>query len=115
MSLNKKEKMYLDILRKSLGVISSACKSANVCRRWHYQRIEKNPAFKEEVENIMEETIDFVESKLYSNINNGMETSIIFYLKTKAKNRGYVERVENDVTISPFLELMKSVGAEDKE
>ena len=41
-----------------------------------------------------ETTIDFVESQLLKNINEGDTTSIIFFLKTKAKHRGYVERQE---------------------
>lgn len=40
-------------------------------------------------------------------------TAVIFHLKTQGKHRGYVERVENDVTINPFLELMKQATEED--
>jgi uncharacterized protein YxeA len=43
------------------------------------------------------------------NIQNGMETSLIFFLKTKGKSRGYVETVENKVTVNPFEELMKAL------
>ena len=39
-------------------------------------------------------------------------TAIIFHLKTKGKNRGYVEKIENEVTINPFMELMKQAGEE---
>jgi len=35
------------------------------------------------------------EGKLYQNIANNDTTSIIFYLKTQAKQRGYVERYEH--------------------
>lgn len=35
---------------------------------------------------------DFAESKLMEAINNNELTGIIFYLKTKHKNRGYTER-----------------------
>jgi hypothetical protein len=41
-----------------------------------------------------ERFLDFLESKLVEQINGGNTTSIIFALKTKGKNRGYVERQE---------------------
>ena len=31
---------------------------------------------------------------LYKNIKDGRETSLIFYLKTKGKQRGYIEKQE---------------------
>ena len=49
---------------------------------------------KQEVESIEDVALDFAESALHDNIKNGKEASIIFYLKTKGKNRGYVERQE---------------------
>ena len=39
-------------------------------------------------------TTDLAESKLVEQIREGNMTAIIFYLKTKAKARGYVERLE---------------------
>lgn len=45
-----------------------------------------------------ESTIDEVESHLLRAIREGNVTAMIFYLKTQAKHRGYVEREERDNT-----------------
>ena len=42
---------------------------------------------------------DLAESKLIENIEDNDNTAIIFYLKTQAKDRGYVERNEIDANI----------------
>ena len=42
--------------------------------------------------------MDFVESKLHKQIKDDNTTATIFYLKTKGKKRGYVERREVEMT-----------------
>jgi len=48
-----------------------------------------------EIENI---ALDFAESQLHTQMKDGSTSATIFYLKTKGKKRGYVERSELDVT-----------------
>ena len=42
--------------------------------------------------------LDFAESALHNNIREGKETSTIFFLKTRGKKRGYIEKTEVDNT-----------------
>ncbi len=44
-----------------------------------------------------EESLDFVESALMAKIEEGNLRAIIFFLKTKAKSRGYSEKTEIDL------------------
>lgn len=44
---------------------------------------------------VREKRHDFVENALHKRIKEGSDTAIIFYLKTQAKDRGYVERQEH--------------------
>lgn len=46
------------------------------------------------IEHERDNTTDFVENQLLKAIKAGNITAIIFYLKTQAKDRGYVERSE---------------------
>jgi hypothetical protein len=92
-----KKEEFLEVLRMKLGIISTTLKQVNITR-WYYDRwIKEDLDFKEKVENITETTLDFVESKLFDLINRGDKTAIIFYLKCKGKDRGYIERqsIEN--------------------
>lgn len=92
--------MVLETLRKCLGVISMACRKVGVSRAQFYKWKEVDAEFAEAVENIVEEQKDFVESKLLENINKNDTQSIVFYLKTKGRDRGYTERsvVQADIT-----------------
>jgi len=50
--------------------------------------------FSEAADDVSEILLDFAEAKLYDQIKNGNTTAIIFFLKTRGKKRGYVERQE---------------------
>lgn len=90
----ERKETVLRALKKTLGNVSSACEKANVGRRTFYSWMADDPEFKADVQDIQDYEIDFVESKLKQEISDGNITGIIFYLKTKGKKRGYVEKVE---------------------
>lgn len=90
--LNKKR--MLDALEKSLGIVTSAAKIADIHRSQHYEWINTDPAYKLAVDDLADMTLDFAESQLHRQIKEGNTTATIFYLKTKGKKRGYVERTE---------------------
>ena len=85
------KKQIIEALEKSLGIVTNACKEVGISRWTFYEWCKNDSEFKKQVEDINEITIDFVESALYKNIANGKEVSILFFLKTRAKHRGYVE------------------------
>lgn len=96
--MNKKEKL-LKALDETQGLIAHACKKAgNISRSTYYRYMKEDPEFAKKVEEIQENQIDFVEGQLIKNIASGRETSIIFYLKSKAKERGYTEKSNLDIT-----------------
>ena len=88
------KKAVIEALESSLGVVSEACKEAGVGRTTFYKWMREDPEFKEEVDSIEDYALDFVESKLYGQIKKGDTTAIIFYMKTKGKKRGYIEKTQ---------------------
>tara|TARA_B110000908_G_C10266279_1_gene464287 strand:+ start:3948 stop:4304 length:357 start_codon:yes stop_codon:yes gene_type:complete len=81
-------------LEKSLGVVTTACKTVECSRETFYKYCKDDSLFKEKVDDISNIALDFAESQLHQQIQGGNTTATIFYLKTKGKQRGYVERQE---------------------
>jgi hypothetical protein len=88
------KKAMIEALEKTLGVVSTACKMADISRTTHYRWLEEDAEYKEAVDSIQDVALDFAESKLFKNIEKAKEASVFFYLKTKGKKRGYIERQE---------------------
>ena len=105
---------FLTALKQSKGIIYVACNNVGINRTTYYRWLEDYPDFKAKVEEINEAAIDFVESKLLEKVNGVQvykgvdeetgeeiiynlppsDTAIIFFLKTRAKKRGYVESLQ---------------------
>lgn len=110
-----RQKEILAALEDKHGIVSEACNSINFPRSTFYDWLKNDPDFKKAVDDIQETAIDYVEGKLFQKISGvtmkgkgpdeedvysipPSDTAIIFYLKTKAKHRGYIERSEMDLT-----------------
>lgn len=89
------KRAMLAALEKSLGVVTTACKSVGIDRGTHYDWLAQDPKYAKAASEVGEISKDFVESKMLEGIKNGNATLMIFYAKTKMKDRGYVETVIN--------------------
>ena len=85
------KKALLEALEKSLGVVTTACKSVGVSRASFYNWYNEDPEFREAADSMQDVALDFAESQLFQQIKGGVPSSTIFYLKTKGKKRGYIE------------------------
>ena len=108
----KKEAM-IEALEKSLGVITMACKNVGIARKTHYEWYKEDMEYKEAVDDVINIALDFAESMLYKQIQEKDTTAIIFYLKTKGKKRGYIERTEIDATI--FIPEVPPISIKKKD
>jgi len=89
----KDKDQFLEVFANKLGNVSKACEATDISRRTFYNWL-KEEDFSSKVEDVREGLIDFAEAQLLSNIKEGKTAEILFYLKTKGKKRGYIERQE---------------------
>ena len=90
------KKAIIEALEKSLGIVTMACKSVGISRSAFYLWIAEDEEFKKAVDDIQDIALDFAESHLHKQIKDNSTAATIFYLKTKGKKRGYIERTEID-------------------
>ena len=107
-----KKKEFLIVFSKDKGMVTFSCLKVGIENSTYWDWCQKDPWFKNECQKILDSVGDFVEHQLLKQIEDGVLTAIIFYCKTKLKNRGYIERVElqedleitiNDKIIKPRL------------
>lgn len=107
------KKAMILALESTLGVVTGACKRVGISRQTHYRWREEDVDYRLAVDDISEICIDFVESQLHRQIRDGNTVATIFYLKTKAKKRGYVEKHEIEHTGEALTKTIIKWG--DKE
>ncbi len=92
------------------GIVSDACLSVGVSRVTYYDYYKNDSEFKEAIDQVESTVLDYVEGKLFKLIEKGEVASTLFYLKTKGKKRGYVERTE--LTGEGGKDLIQSIQIE---
>jgi predicted DNA-binding transcriptional regulator AlpA len=93
-----KKGAVLEALEKSLGVVTTAVNAVGMARSTFYKWMNEDKDFAQKVKDIDSITLDFAESKLHELIDEGNTAATIFYLKTRGKKRGYIEKSELDLT-----------------
>ena len=106
----KDRNKFLEVFASKMGNVSKACKASQISRQTYYDWM-KDKEFSNNIEEVREGLLDFAEHQLLSNIKEGKTAEIIFYLKTRGKKRGYIERQEVD-TIGENLFEVKIVKDE---
>lgn len=102
--MDAKKETFIKTLHESFGHITKACDAIGISRGTYYHWYKTDSEFKDKCDNISEYIVDTVENHLFDQIKDGSTAATIFYLKTKGKHRGYVEKteVDNNVTVKEF-------------
>jgi hypothetical protein len=97
-----KQSVIAGELKRFKGAVSSAAKSLGVSKTTLQKYIIKSKVLKDLIVELTETEIDEVESELMGQVRKGNMTAILFYLKCKGKDRGWVERSELSVDVKPI-------------
>jgi hypothetical protein len=109
----------ISALHEADGYVSKAASILGCSAATMYNYRIRYSTVAEAWNDIHEKRHDFVENALHKLIKSGNPAAIIFYLKTQAKGRGYVERQEitgadgGPVSITQ-IEIVKPEGWDDE-
>jgi hypothetical protein len=78
--------------------VGSACNRTGMSRSLYKKWRVEDPVFADAADQVIEARLDLAEHMLLNNIAVGKETSLIFFLKTIGKNRGYKQEEEKQTT-----------------
>lgn len=97
--LKKRQLAMLQALREHKGLITYACKAAGISRQTHYDWMHSCDVYKEAVTEIDDFVLDHIENAAMKMIDAGNNPAVlIFYLKTKGKKRGFVEKQQIELS-----------------
>lgn len=84
----------LEALERNRALVNVSCREVGIAPSTHRKWMQEDPEYRESFGYILGLKGDSVENKLDEKIEEGDLTAIIFYCKTKLKNRGFNERTE---------------------
>jgi hypothetical protein len=90
----EQKRKFLIAYTEHKGIVKYACEAIKISRTTFYEWRNEDAAFAQACIDACEAAIDHVEHKLHKLINKGDTTAILFYMRCKAKQRGFVERQE---------------------
>lgn len=99
-------------VKETKGLLTAAAPRAGVSYRTISRYANEFPSVKKAIIEAKEEMKDFAENQLHKAIKDSNLTAILFYLKTQAKDRGYIEKTEVKAEVEHKGEL-KVVSMED--
>jgi hypothetical protein len=107
--LTRRQRLILKTLAKCNGIITHAMKLGRFNHCTHQKYMRENSKYSEAYNEIVESTVDMAEQSLLNQVVGENTAATIFYLKTKGKHRGYVERQEitHQVLIPKMIEIVK--------
>ena len=94
------DKQIIEALKATHGFQSQACKllerqlNISFTTSAMSKRISASEEIRSALSEMLTADLDYAENKMWELIKNGNVAALLFYLKTKGKERGYAERRE---------------------
>lgn len=91
-STKLKKAAMLRALEKSLCNVTTSAQAVKIARDTHYKWLKDDEVYAAKVAELDNVSLDFAEGKLKQAIAKNNIIATIFYLKTKGRCRGYIEK-----------------------
>ena len=105
---------FLRSLKSNLGLVYASSKETGISVEDHNRWMSEDSDYKKQVSEIDGHAIDYVESTLLKLVEEKNPQAIMFYLKTKGKERGYVEKTSAAESKDKGEDLPVDMSREDK-
>lgn len=105
MTVNHTVEEYATALREARGLVTHAAARLGVTREAVRRRLQAHPTLQQARDDAREALIDMAESSLFTQIEQGEGWAVCFFLKTQAKDRGYVERSEEHRAVTGDIRI----------
>ena len=99
-NLEVKKRLFLSAFIKNKCNITQTCRVTGINKQTYYNWKKSDELFNKYLSEVGEIVTDHVEGRLHELIDNLNPSAVIFYLKTKGKNRGYQQSANIDHTNS---------------
>lgn len=97
--MTKKHKTFIAAFQSNLGIVTKTCKALKITTQTYYRWRKLYPEFAREADAVEDFVLDEVEHVAHQMIIEDRNPAMtIFYLKTKGKKRGYIEKTEIEHT-----------------
>jgi hypothetical protein len=96
-----------ETLIKCGGYQAKTAKVLDVSGGWLSEKINSTQELKDLRDELLELKIDIAEEVLEQRIREKSDTCLIFFLKTKAKHRGYSQEILTENNLSAIKEYLK--------
>jgi len=90
----EKKEDFVKFYESSACNVSVTCKRIGISRNTFYEWCKQDDDFATRIKDEEEALLDYAETMLFKGIKDGKTAELIFFLKTKGKKRGYIERQE---------------------
>lgn len=110
-STRARQLTFLRVFLEGRFCIAAACRAVGINRSTFY-RWQKNQRFQRELDDLKQEKIDLIEAALFRNIQSGDPVSIIFALKTLARDRGYFQKETGEAQAKRGVEILDDLIAD---
>ena len=84
---NDKKNNFIGIYVECWGIVKAACHIAQISRATYYNWLKEDPTFKAAIDVAKEDIKDAYESLVVQKMREGSETMMIWYGKTRVKDR----------------------------